>query len=151
MTPYEKVFKVFLNKIRDVRFTELAFEIAEEELIMLLNESVIDFDYPKVDLEDKDDELQVFNEDLTFAEIHILADGMVLHWAKTMLRDIDNLSYDMTPEEMRTTSKANHLNSLMRFEDKLSKDLKDRKNRYGRTERNKSLFYQLGGDGNNDG
>ena len=147
MTPYEKVFKVFFHKIKDPFFVDFDEQFATEELIYLLNESISTFEYPKIDLRDKDDELQQFNNTLTFDEISILAEGMALFWAEGMLRDIDSLAYDMTPEEMRTTSKANHINSLIRFEDKLRDNLKARKQNYNKRDGNRPLFNTLGGDG----
>lgn len=147
MTPYEKIFKVFLRKVRDPIFLEMDHYIAEEDMVSLLNEAVMEFKYPKIDLYDKDDQLMQFNNKLNLNEIYILANIMVWKWSESLLRDIDNLTYDMTPEEMRTTSKANHINSLMRYEKHLEESVRRQQNEYSRRDRNKPLFDSLGGDG----
>lgn len=147
MTPYEKVFKVFLHKIKDPFFVDFDHEFATQELVHLLNEAVFTFDYPKIDLRDKDDELRQFNNTITYDEIYILAESMALFWAEGMLRDVDSLAYDMTPEEMRTTSKANHIKSLMEFEKRLRANLRIRKINYNKKDNNKPLFNALGGEG----
>ncbi len=146
-TPYTEIFELFLRKARDPVFLEMHDVLAEEDLLSLLNEAVMEFQYPKVDLYDKDDNEQIFHNKLTLNEIYILANIMVWKWSEGLLRDIDGLSYDMTPEEMRTTSKANHINSLMRFEKHLEASVQRQQNEYSRRERNQPLFDQLGGDG----
>lgn len=147
MTPYEEIFKIFLRKVRDPIFLEMDHYIVEEDMISLLNEAVMEFRYPKIDLYDKDDQTMKFNKKLNIDEIYILANIMVWKWSESLLRDIDNLTYDMTPEEMRTTSKANHMNSLMRYEKHLEEAVQRQQNQYSRKDRNQPLFDSLGGDG----
>jgi ABC-type phosphate transport system auxiliary subunit len=146
MTPYSTIFKVFLNKISDPIYANLDIEVAEDDMIMLLNEAVLLFEYPKIDLKDKNDEDQVFNNTLGFDEIQLLAHLMTHAWLQRQLRDIELLRQTMSPLEFQKYSQANHINSLLKLEQHSYEYIETLKKRYSRRDNNKSLLHKLGGE-----
>jgi len=147
MTPYEKVFKAFLSKIQDPLYAELEIEIAEDDLISIMDAAILNFEYPKVDLKDKDDEEQTFTNTLRFDEVQLLSHLMVLEWMKRELRSVDVLRQFKTTKDFSTFSQANHINSLVRAEKALSNDVKQLKIKYSIRDGNRSNLSALGGDG----
>ena len=147
MTPYEKVFKAFLSKIQDPLYAEIEVEVAEDDLISIMDSAILNFEYPKINLKDKNDELQQFNEDLGFDEIQLLSHIMVLEWMRRELRNVDALRQFMTTKDFNTFSQANHINSLIRAENMLSKTVSQLKIKYSIRDGNTSKLNMLGGDG----
>lgn len=145
MTPYEKVFNVFLNKISDPIYGEMEEDFLTDDLIGLMNDAILHFEFPKVSLKDKDDESQHFNQELGFDEVQILGNLMVLSWVRRSLRDTDLIRQTMTPLEFHQYSQANHLNALISLERNLTNDMEELKRRYSRRIDNRtSAFQRLG-------
>lgn len=146
MTFYEEVFKVFLSKIQDPFYAEdLSNDIFEEDLTLLLNSAIANFDYPKIDLKAKNDYAQMFTNNLGIEEIEILASLMAYEWVKRQIRNLDLLSQTMTTKEFNTFSQANHLNALSLMERTFFKEIKEMKIRYSIKENNRPGFDRLGG------
>lgn len=146
MTPYEEVFKVCLHLLTDVDFLLLDQATLEDDLMMLMNDAILNFEFPKVDLREKDDDLQVFANELGFDEIQILGNLMAYAWTRRQARDVELLRQTMSPLEFQKYSQANHLNALMRLEQLTYNNVERIKKRYSRRENNKSLFHKLGGE-----
>ena len=146
MTPYAKVFKVCLGQISDVDYLLLDEEILEDDLIILLDDAILNFEFPKVDLRAKDDDLKEFDNELGFDEIQILGNLMAYAWTRRQARDVELLRQTMSPLEFQKYSQANHLNALMRLEQLTYNNVERLKKRYSRRENNKSLFHKLGGE-----
>lgn len=147
MTTYDIVFKAFLSKIQDPLYAEIDVAVAEDDLISIMDAAILNFEYPKVDLKNKDDAGQIFDEQLGFDEVQILSHLMVLEWMKRELRNIDGLRQFMTTKDFSTFSQANHVNSLIRAEEMISKDLKQLKVKYSMRRGNAPDLTALGGDG----
>lgn len=147
MTPYEKIYKAFLSKIRDPLYAHLEIEVAEDDLLSLMDAAILNFEYPKVDLKDKDDDDQTFTNELGFDEIQLLGHLMLLEWMRRELRSIDTLRQSYTTKDFQTFSQANHINALVNAERMVDRQLKQLKIKYSIREGNKSNLSSLGGDG----
>ena len=147
MTPYEKVFKAFLSKIQDPLYSHLEVHVAEDDLISLMNAAILNFEYPKVDLKSKDDQIQEFDNTLGFDEIEILGHLMAYEWMKRELRNVDSLRQTMTIRDFSTFSQANHINALVNAERKMQKEINQLKIKYSLRDGNSSNLKSLGGEG----
>lgn len=146
MTEYEVVFKSFLGKIRDDLYLTLEEDQIEEDLTILLNAAIPYFNYPKVNLRDKDDDLQTFNVKLEVDEVEILAMAMVIEWTERELYNVDMLRQSMTTKDFNTYSQSSHINALGKTADRMQKKLKQRLIKYSlRTEEGISGLGILGG------
>ena len=147
MTSYEDVFKSFLNKIQDNLYVELTTEQTTADLIGLLNASITYFSYPRVDIRDKDDDMEMFNVTLGIDEIEILVSGMLVEWTRRELRSIDALRQSMTTKDFNTYSQASHINALVKASEAERAELKRKLIRYSiRGTDGTSQFSLLGGD-----
>lgn len=146
MTPYSKVFRVFLGKITDPLYSAFDAEVAEDDMMLLLDDAILNFDYPKVDLRAKNDELQEFDNELNFDEIQLLGYLMAHSWLRRQLRDVELLRQTMSPLEFQKYSQANHISILLNLQSADWQDIERLKKRYSRREDNKSLLHKLGGE-----
>lgn len=146
MTPYSTVFRVFLGKVTDPAYSTLDIEVAEDDMMILLDEAILNFEYPKIDLKAKDDVTQEFENDLGFDEIQILGHLMSHAWLRRQLRDVELLRQTMSPLEFQKYSQANHINSLLKLEQENANYIETLKKKYSRRENNASLLYKLGGE-----
>lgn len=146
MTPYADIFRVFLGKITDPAYATLDIEVSEDDMMILLDDAILNFDYPKVDLKAKDDVAQEFTNTLTFDEKQLLGHLMAHSWLRRQLRDVELLRQTMSPLEFQKYSQANHINVLVKLEEQDWLYIERLKKRYSRREDNKSLLYRLGGE-----
>lgn len=146
-TPYSELFKSFTRKIEDPTFIEMGVTASEEDMIGLLNSAITDFDYPKVDIFDKDDDLQTFNETLSIHEIEILSLLMKSYWTRRQVDSIYNIKQRMNGRDFKQTSQANHLETLMKLEKRtiVECDRKITKYSYKNTDTNKPDYSGLSG------
>ena len=145
-TPYDSIFHVFLGKIEDPIYTTLDVEVSIDDMTLLLNSAILNFEYPKIDLKSKDDTLQELDNELGFDEIQILGHLMMYEWLKRQLRNIDLLRQTMSPIEFKQYSQANHINSLMKLEERVFQEVERLKRRYSVRTGNLSNLYKLGGE-----
>jgi hypothetical protein len=144
-TPFEKVFDSFLSKIEDDLYTSLSVDI-EADLTKLLNGAIVQFDFPKVDIFDKDDNMQQFNVDLSIHEIEILANLMKLEWIKRQLNSVSLLKQMLGDKDFRLTSQANHLKVLIDLKMETEKEINSLVTKYSYTNNRQSLYGGLSGD-----
>lgn len=145
-TPYEKIFNSFLGKIEDDLYTSLTTEDAETDLIKLLNSAIIHFDFPKVNIFDKDDTTKTFAENLNLHEIEILATLMKAEWIKRQINNVNLLRQMLGSKDFALTSQANHLKSLVELKSETDKDVEKLLTKYSYTANRESLYDGLSGD-----
>jgi|SRR5690606_9137518 len=146
-TPYSNLFNSFLSKIEDDLYAQYTKEQLDSDLIDLLNSAIINFEYPKVDIYNKNDETQEFNEDLSIFEIEILANLMTLEWIKRQIKSIYVIKQAMTDSDFRITSQANHLKMLLELKKVTESDIDKLQNKYSyRTSNHQANFEGLAGD-----
>jgi hypothetical protein len=147
MTPYSIIFKKFLSLLKnDPIYAELDPAIAEDDMLDLLDAAIMDFEYPRVDLKDKDDTLMQFNNELGFDEIQILAFLMSVWWLRRQINAVDLMSPGMTPQEFKTFSSANQLNAIDNALKMAEQKAMTLRLAYSRRDGNRSALYKLGGD-----
>lgn len=147
MTPYSIIFKKFLNHLKnDPIYAQLDPVIAEDDMLDLMDAAILDFEYPKVDLKDKDDENMQFNNELGFDEIQLLSFMMSVKWLQRQINDISLMTPGMTPQEYKTFSRANQLDAIANALKMAEEKAKTLRLAYSRREGNRSALYKLGGD-----
>lgn len=145
-TPYSLIFDSFLSKIEDTRYSEMTNEEVENDMMKLLNSGIVRFEYPKVDIFNKDDSTQTFNVDLSQIEIEIIAGLMSLEWIKRQTKSISVIKQSMNDRDFKLTSQANHLKVLMELKLDVEKDVENLKNKYSYQNNLKAYFEGLAGD-----
>jgi hypothetical protein len=141
-TPYDKLFDSFLSKIEDDLYTNIQFD-AEADMMKLLNAAIIAFQFPKVDIFDKDDDLQQFNVDLSLHEIEILSNLMKLEWIKRQINSVSLIKQMIGDKDFRITSQANHLKVLIDLKTETEKEVNSLVTKYSYTNNRQSLYGDL--------
>jgi len=144
-TPFEKVFDSFLSKIEDDLYANLEFD-ATADMTKLLNSAIVQFDFPKVDVFDKEDSFQQFNVDLSIHEIEIISNLMKLEWVKRKLNSVRLLEQMLGDKDFRLTSQANHLKVLIDLKNETETEIKSLVTKYSYTNNRQSLYGGLSGD-----
>lgn len=148
MTSFEKVYKAFLGKVTEDDWEDPTLLESYEDLWRdYLLSAISYFKFPRIGL-DLDENETYFINDLTTAEIQILADYMKVEWLQANINTWEKIKTDYGEKDF---SQANLL-------DKLDKTLKTAIDRALRRERNyyRSIngkpydYSQLAG-GNNNG
>ena len=78
-TPYEKVYGRFLNKCSDFNLADLDDHTLNEMMKDWLDSAIIRA-RTSSDLSARDDEAEIFENDLTDQDVELLSMGMVLAW-----------------------------------------------------------------------
>ena len=77
-TPFSVIYKKFLSKATDDMYMEITVGETEALLFELLENAIPWFEFPRVDLNNRNDE--EFLVELSNEEINILATYMVVEW-----------------------------------------------------------------------
>ena len=127
-TSYSEIYNLFLSSIKDYkidRLFESSIPDAEEYMKPFLIKGLINFDKCKKDLEDRDDERQVFNLVLSTEERVILSNLMVVEWLTREVNDILQMKLHLQDRDFQVFSsaqnlkeKVNHLNNTREIVDK---------------------------------
>lgn len=147
MTPYSLIFKKFLNMLKyDPTYAEVSTEVAEEDMLLLMDRAILNFEYPKIPLKEKDDSTMEFANELGFDEVELVAVLMAVEWARRQIYDIELNRPTMTPQEFKTFSNSNQLDALGRVLESAEKHARRLKRAYAnRDSSGKSALYRLGG------
>lgn len=149
-TPYSSVFSVFLSKIQDDMYSTLTETEAEADMIDLLNNAIPNFEFPKIDIRDKDDTAKTFANDLSQDEINILGNLMVYEWLDRQINNIDLLKQRISNKDFKLTSQSAHLDSLMKLQENTEKRINKLKRNYSYRQTgsnyNKPDYSGLSGD-----
>lgn len=109
-TPFSVVYGKFLSKITDDMYMELTEEETESMLAELLQSAIPWFEFPRVNLNDKND--TQFNVTLSEEEINILATYMIVEWMGQQLATIELIRMKYSGSDFKFTSQANHMHKL---------------------------------------
>ena len=126
MTPFVKVYEAFLARILEDEWQQWMMEEAEQDWRQIMENAISWFKFPRVSLERDDDG---FVEDLTSAEIQIIADFMKCEWLNRCIMTWENVK---PLYEERDFSQANLL-------DKLGNSLKQEQKK---AEKRESIYYR---------
>ena len=153
-TPFLKVYDAFLARITADEWTlEEELAIVERDWQELLKMAVERFKYPRISLEmeeleqsDSSNPITVmqFKEELTNAEIQLLALYMKHEWVKRCIASWENIRQLYVDSDY---SQANHLDKLNKLETSVALEVHKAEGRYDRS-RNHSpaaVFKRLAG------
>ena len=130
MTTYEELYAPVLTRIKDLSLALMDEDLGEQELLVLLNAAILDFQYCKVDLTDKDDEEKRFNNTLNFYEKEILIALMVKEWATNALFDMEKLDMSFHTNDVKGFSPASLIRTITSTIQYLDKKITRRKQIY---------------------
>jgi hypothetical protein len=145
-TPYNNLFLSFLGKITDPFYSEATIMDAEADMIVLKNSAIIEFEYPREDIRDFDDEAKVFNQDLSLDTIEIFANLMKLKWIDRQVNNKNVIKQKFTDRDFKMTSQAEHLNQLLKLKQDTLDECERLKSKYSFVKNRKSNFSGLAGD-----
>ena len=109
-TPYEKIYNRFLNGMTDFNLLDIDDDTLRDMLKDWLHSSIV-----KVRTSSDltcDDELEVFNNDLTELDVELLSMGMRLAWLDQHLNSTENVLQFIGGKEEKYYSQANHMAEL---------------------------------------
>lgn len=112
-TSYTVIIERFLSTVSEYMFLDMLKEDRYAILVPYLIGASTQFNSACVfDLEDRDEDLQQFNADLTDEEIDILVDLMRVEWMKHKLYNSEKLRNGMSTKDYTVFSPANLLNEI---------------------------------------
>ena len=139
-TPFLKVYDAFLARITADEWTlEEELAIVERDWQELLKMAVERFKYPRISLEMEELEqsessnpitVMQFKEDLTNAEIQLLALYMKHEWVKRCIASWENIRQLYVDSDY---SQANHLDKLNKLEASVALEVHKAEGRYDRS------------------
>lgn len=156
-TPFLKVYDAFLARITaDEWMLEEELAIVERDWQELLKMAVERFKYPRVSLEMEELEQQdenspitvmQFKDDLTNAEIQLLALYMKHEWVKRCIASWENIRQLYVDSDY---SQANHIDKLLKLEASVALEVHKAEGRYDRSREHSpaSIFRKLAGKHN---
>lgn len=136
-TPYEKVYGRFLSRTTDFNLGNLDDHTFNETLKDWLQSAIVNARISK-DMLLRDDEQEVFVNDLSDKDIELLAMGMVLAWLEPTINSTELTLQFIGGKEEKYYSQANHLAELRALREDTRVDMK-RLHCYG-TYTNNSYF-----------
>ena len=106
MTPFDKVYDAFHSRILEDEWYQWMYEEAEQDWRQILENAITWFKFPRVSLEHDE---HGFIDDLTQAEIQVIADFMKVEWLNRCIMTWENVK---PLYEERDFSQANLLDKL---------------------------------------
>lgn len=144
-TPYSKIFSSFIGKLEDDIYANMNPGDIEADMVVLLNSAIPEFEYPKVDISNKNDETKEFTDNLSVDAIDILGSLMVLEWITRQTLSLNLVKQKLSDKDFRLTSQAAHLQALLELKRETAQDIERLKTRYSYRDSNKPNFSGLSG------
>lgn len=120
-TPYENVFESFLNKIEDADLPRFCECDQESLLLGWLREALTMMEVRNIkiraDLQNRDDDMMTFNEDLSVTEIEIIAMFMVAAWYTPKINSLQTTLLMSGHSGDKWSSQKDHLNGMKEVRD----------------------------------
>lgn len=128
MTEFDKVYRLFLSKVKDFTFVEYTDEELEELLRDYLFLAIGEFTSCKQDL--NNNAYGFFNITLTHTEMDILSDYMIISYLKPKIINVNLLERELTDREFRAYSQANHIKEMTELYQVMISDVEAKKSKY---------------------
>lgn len=122
-TSYETVYGRFLNQMTDFNLVELDDHTLNEMLKDWLHSAIVKT-RTSSDLTARDDESEVFNNDLSDLDIELLAMGMKLAWLEQRINSTEYTNLFVAGKEEKFYAPANQLAELRALRDDIRLDMK---------------------------
>ncbi|AZV43721.1 hypothetical protein BAOM_3112 [Peribacillus asahii] len=120
-TSYQDIYARFLPKVTDYSYLNLTNEEVEDNLETFMKSSIIKFRYCNK-LSDRDEAVNVFNENLTDEEQEILATLMCVEFLTPKLLTDDLLKQTLNSKDYSLYSQANHIKEIRQLRDIFQKE-----------------------------
>ena len=108
-TAFKEIYNKFKAKITDDMFMELTPGETDSLLKELLLNSLHNFEFPRVNIYDYNEELEEYNISLTTEEQNIIATYMIVEWLSQQLATVENTRMKYSGSDFKFTSQANHM------------------------------------------
>ena len=135
MTPFDKVYDAFHSRILEDEWQQWMYDEAEQDWRQILENAITWFKFPRVSLECDENG---FVDDLTRAEVQILADFMKCEWLNRCIMTWENVK---PLYEERDFSQANLLDKLEEALQQERTQAKERESIYYRSRNGKPFDY----------
>ena len=135
MTPFDKVYAAFLSRILEDEWAQWMMDEAEQDWRQIMENAITWFKFPRVSLEHDEDG---FFDNLTSAEIQIIADFMKCEWLNRCIMTWENVK---PLYEERDFSQANLLDKLGSALEQERKTAEKRESIYYRSRNGKPFDY----------
>ena len=122
-TPYEKIYNRFSQKITDFNLADIDDYSLDGMLRGWLQSAIVNVRTSN-DLSLRDDENEVFNNDLSDLDIELLAMGMTMAWLDQYLNSTENVLQFIGGKEEKYYSQANHIAELRALREDIRVDMK---------------------------
>lgn len=125
-TPFQKIYDKFLSLIDDYELALFSDEDLKYLLSNYLNRAIsLDFKQCTKNLNNYDEVLEQFNEELSDEEQWIIAHGMVLSWLEPKIKRERLLRDAISDRDYKESSHANQLKELLNLESSTRDRLKE--------------------------
>lgn len=125
-TEYSEIYDFFMIKVTDHNLITLykTSEVDFENFLQgWLKLSIVDFqDICDQDLDDRNDETNTFNFDMTLENQVIMAVFMVFHWLEKEVNDVLQMNLSVTDRDFKHYAESKNLDSKSSYRDKLSEE-----------------------------
>ncbi len=112
-TPYSEIYNSFIARVTDYDLLELEYEERDDFLHTLMVRSCSKFsDICLINLNNRDDESEQFNDTLPDDVVDIVSTGMIVEWLKPRLYHNENLRNMLNTKDYSTFSPANLLSQI---------------------------------------
>lgn len=135
MTPFSKIYSAFLSRILEDEWQQWMMDEAEQDWRQIMENAITWFKFPRISLEHDDDG---FVENLSQAEIQIIADFMKVEWLNRCIMTWENIK---PLYEERDFSQANLLDKLESALESERSSARERESIYYRSRGGKPFDY----------
>ena len=135
MTPFSEIYSAFLSRILEDEWQQWMMEEAEQDWRQIMENAITWFKFPRISLEHDDDG---FVENLSQAEIQIIADFMKVEWLNRCIMTWENIK---PLYEERDFSQANLLDKLESALESERSSARERESIYYRSRGGKPFDY----------
>ena len=108
-TAFNDIYKKFKAKITDDMYMELTPGETDGLLKELLLNSLHNFEFPRVDIYNYNENLEEYNIVLSAEEQNIIATYMIVEWLSQQLANVENTRMKYSGSDFKFTSQANHM------------------------------------------
>lgn len=122
-TPYEKVYTRFGQKITDFNLAEIDDYSLDQMLKGWLQSAIVNV-RTSSDLSNRNDEDEMFNDELKDSDVELLAMGMVMAWLDQYLNSTENVLQFIGGKEEKYYSQANHIAELRALREDIRLEMK---------------------------
>ena len=122
-TPYEKVYDRFLNRITDFNLAELDNHTLDQMLKGWLHSAIVNT-RTSSNLVLRNDDEEIFENDLTDVDIELLAMGMTMAWLDQTLNSTELTLQFIGGKEEKIYSQANHIAELRAMREEIRLEMK---------------------------